>query len=72
MLDVDLTATPRTVARDLPLPLSDFDAAHCGPEGINVFKGSQYYHYESPMTLAMSRIAPVPQNINNAMMGCED
>ncbi|XP_045904418.1 hemopexin [Micropterus dolomieu] len=70
--DVDLTATPRAVTRDLPLPLSDIDAALCGPDGVNLFKGSQYYHYESPTTLIMSRIAPFAQNITSAMMGCQD
>lgn len=72
LLDVDLTATPRTVTRSLPLPLSDIDAAHCSSEGIKLFKGSQYYEYESPMIMAMSRIAPIPHNINSEMMGCED
>ncbi|KAK2856782.1 hypothetical protein Q5P01_005517 [Channa striata] len=72
MRDVDLTATPRVVTRDLPLPLSNIDAGLCGPDGINVFKGSQYYHYESPMTLAVSRIAPFPHNVTSAMMGCQD
>ncbi|XP_070711535.1 hemopexin [Pempheris klunzingeri] len=69
---VDLTATPRTVTEDLPLPLSDIDAALCSAEGIKVYKGSQYYEYESPMLLAMSRIAPVPHNITSGMMGCQE
>lgn len=72
MVDIDLTATPRVVTRDVPLPLSDIDAAHCGPDGVYIFKGSQYYHYESPMIMAMSKIAPVPQDITSEMMGCED
>lgn len=72
MRDVDLTATPRVVTRDVPLPFSDIDAGLCGPGGINVFKGSQYCHYESAMTLAASRIAPMPLNITSAMMGCQD
>lgn len=70
--DVDLTATPRAVTQDWPLPLSDIDAALCGPKGINVFKGSQFYHYVSASTLAVSRIAPFPQDITSAMMGCQD
>ncbi|KAF3706355.1 Hemopexin [Channa argus] len=72
MREVDLTATPRVVTQDLPLPLSDIDAGLCGPEGIHLFKGGLYYHYESPMTLALSRIAPFPQNITSAMLGCQD
>uniref|UniRef100_A0A3Q1HXU4 Hemopexin n=1 Tax=Anabas testudineus TaxID=64144 RepID=A0A3Q1HXU4_ANATE len=70
--DIDLTATPRVVTRDLLLPLSDIDGGLCDSQGVNVFKGSQFYHYESVSTLALSRIAPVPQNINSAMMGCQE
>ncbi|XP_041821914.1 hemopexin [Chelmon rostratus] len=70
--DVDLTTTPRAVTRDLPMAMSDIDAALCSAEGINVFKGSQYYHYESAMALATSKSIPVAQNINSAMMGCQD
>ncbi|XP_035533680.1 hemopexin [Morone saxatilis] len=70
--NVDLTATPRAVTQDRPLPLDGIDAALCGADGINLFKGSQYYHYDSPMILALGRIAPLPENITSAMMGCED
>ncbi|XP_041834479.1 hemopexin [Melanotaenia boesemani] len=72
MRDVDLTSTPRVVTQDLPLPLSDIDAALCGSDGIKLFKGSQYYYYESPRTLGVSRIAPRPQKVTSAMIGCED
>ncbi|XP_053273369.1 hemopexin [Pleuronectes platessa] len=71
MLVVDLTATPRVVIERLPLPLSDLDAALCGPNGVDVFKGSQYYHYDSPMLLAMGRMAPVAEDITPEMMGCQ-
>ncbi|XP_029305644.1 hemopexin isoform X3 [Cottoperca gobio] len=70
--DVDLTATPRVVTHALPMSLSDIDAALCSAEGIQMFKGSQYYHYESAMTLALSRIAPRPKSVTNAMMGCQE
>ncbi|XP_010788340.1 hemopexin [Notothenia coriiceps] len=69
---IDLSATPRAVTQERPLPFSDIDAALCSAEGINVFKGATYYNYESPMTLAMSRIAPEPLNVTRAMMGCEE
>lgn len=72
MRDVVLTATPRVVAQDMPLPLSDIDAGLCGADGIKLFKGSQYYLYESPQILAVSRIAPRPANITSAMTGCKD
>ncbi|XP_015233505.1 PREDICTED: hemopexin-like isoform X2 [Cyprinodon variegatus] len=72
MRNIDLTATPRVIDRELPLPLSDIDAGLCGENGINLFKGSQFYHYESAMILAAGRIAPQPQAITSAMMGCQD
>ncbi|XP_041849499.1 hemopexin-like [Melanotaenia boesemani] len=72
MKDVDLSATPWTVIRDVPLPLSDIDAGLCGPDGIKLFKGSEYYHYESPMILAMGRIVSKPKKITSAILGCED
>uniref|UniRef100_UPI0037E82D5B hemopexin n=1 Tax=Semicossyphus pulcher TaxID=241346 RepID=UPI0037E82D5B len=70
--DVDLTATPRVANEGWPLPLPGIDAGRCGPEGIEVFKGSQYYKYKSAMTLAASRIAPQPLDITSGMMGCQD
>lgn len=72
MHDVDLTATPRVVTQERLLPISGIDAGLCNSEGITVFKGSHYYQYESPMTLTMSRIAPQPQPITSAIMGCQD
>lgn len=72
MLDVDLTATPRVVTQDLPLPLSDIDAGLCGPQGVQLFKGSHYYHYDSITLLAGSRLAPVAHNITSKMMGCQE
>ncbi len=70
--DVDLTATPRVVTRDLLMPLSEIDAGLCSSEGIKLFKGSQYYQYESVMTLTSSKIAPLAHDITSAMMGCQD
>uniref|UniRef100_A0A3Q1ENM3 Hemopexin n=1 Tax=Acanthochromis polyacanthus TaxID=80966 RepID=A0A3Q1ENM3_9TELE len=74
MRDVDLTATPRTITREAPLPsaLSDIDAALCGQDGVKVFKGSQFYLYGSPMILVTGRIIVAPQSITSAMMGCQD
>ncbi|XP_061539489.1 hemopexin isoform X2 [Phycodurus eques] len=70
--DVDLSATPRAVTRDFPLPFSDVDAALCSQEGVDVFKGPSYYHYDNAFTLAVTRIAPVPEKITPAMMGCQE
>ncbi|XP_031707857.1 hemopexin isoform X1 [Anarrhichthys ocellatus] len=68
---VDLIATPRAVT-EYPLPLSGIDATLCDAEGIQLFKGSQHYKYESPMLLSMSRIAPHPLPITNALLGCRN
>ncbi|KAM9836013.1 hemopexin [Aulostomus maculatus] len=70
MLDVDLSATPRAVTVDLPLPFSGIDAGMCDSDGVLLFKGSEWYKYESAATLAMSKIAPEPQKITAEMMGC--
>nr|XP_057941845.1 hemopexin-like isoform X2 [Doryrhamphus excisus] len=70
MLDVDLNATPRAVTRDIPLPLSEIDAARCGPDGVDVFRGHQYYRYPNAFLLAVTKIAPVPLDITPDMMGC--
>nr|AMW64454.1 warm temperature acclimation related 65kDa protein 2 [Scomberomorus niphonius] len=72
MHDVDLTATPRVVTQDHSLTLDGVDAGQCGPEGINLFKGPQFYHYESAKALAESTVTPAPQPITAAMMGCRD
>lgn len=72
MSDVDLSATPRAVNMPVPLPMSDLDATLCNAVGIYLFKGSQYYRYETPMILAMSRMTPRPLPVTNAMLGCRD
>ncbi|XP_061693250.1 hemopexin [Syngnathoides biaculeatus] len=70
--DVDLSATPRVVTRDFPIPISEIDAGLCSQEGVYVFKGSTFYHYDSAFTLAVTKMAPVPENITPAMMGCQE
>ncbi|CAL9698588.1 unnamed protein product [Knipowitschia caucasica] len=64
MKAVDLTATPRVSLQDTPLPLSNIDAAHCGSDGIKVYKGGEYYEFGSPMLLAGSRMTPRPRSIS--------
>ena len=72
MHDVDLTATPRVVTEDHALALHDIDAGLCGPEGIDVFKDSEYYHYETAKALADTTVSPLSKPITSAMMGCRD
>lgn len=72
MLDVDLSATPRTVKSDSPLPIGGITAAMCGPDGVRVFVGSEYYDYATPRLLAFSKIRVRPQQITSGMFNCED
>ncbi|MBB1489931.1 hypothetical protein H4O21_25345 [Oceanospirillum sp. D5] len=71
-MDVDLSATPRAITKTTPLPIADIDAGSCDSHGVNVYKGHHFYHYESATTLAMSKIAPMPQDITHAMMACQE
>ncbi|XP_061565399.1 hemopexin-like [Cololabis saira] len=72
MFEIDLTNTPRRVTHNRPLVLSNIDAGFCGPEGIRLFQGSQYYNYPRPMMVVMSSVALEPTPITSAMMPCED
>ncbi|KAJ3584806.1 hypothetical protein NHX12_015301 [Muraenolepis orangiensis] len=72
MVDVDLSATPRTLSNEAPLPMPRVDAVLCGPSGVQVFAGSQYYKYASPATLRQSRIAVRPLPITPAVLPCQD
>ncbi|XP_039537290.1 hemopexin [Pimephales promelas] len=72
MRAVDLAATPRVVKKETPIPFPKIDAGFCDADGVKVFIGPEYYSYESPMILAMSRIRPQPQKISPEKFGCED
>ncbi|XP_034031397.1 hemopexin-like [Thalassophryne amazonica] len=72
LIDVNLVSTPRAVLSERPMPLSGIDGAMCGANGIHLFKGTVYYHYESVMVMAMSKIMPIPHPVTSAILGCED
>nr|AIZ00781.1 Wap65-2 precursor [Larimichthys crocea] len=72
LLDVDLTATPRVVTQEQLLPLSDIDAGLCDAKGIQLFKGSHFYHYDSVAVLTMGRMAPLAEDITSEMLSCQD
>ncbi|XP_066563069.1 hemopexin [Amia ocellicauda] len=69
MIDVDLTASPRAASKEWPLPYKHIDAAKCGPEGVRILVGAEYFDYGSPMLLATGRIKPIPHSIAD-MLGC--
>ncbi|KAG9333418.1 hypothetical protein JZ751_012678 [Albula glossodonta] len=71
MLDIDLSATPRTVLKEWRLPFPKIDAGMCSADGVRVFVGAEYFHYETPMLLALSRIRPQPHKISLEMLGCD-
>ncbi|XP_010901642.1 hemopexin [Esox lucius] len=70
MFDVELTATPRGVVGEVPLPFHKLDAATCSLKGITVFVGPEHFKYTSPMNLAFSRISPIPHKTSLKMFGC--
>ncbi|KAL7369762.1 hypothetical protein ABVT39_008089 [Epinephelus coioides] len=70
--DVDLTTTPRVVTQDRPLSLSGIDAATCDSQGIKLYKGSQYYSFDSVMLMTMAKMIPEAHPITNEQMGCKD
>ncbi|XP_052004541.1 hemopexin-like [Xyrauchen texanus] len=71
MYDIDLSATPRKVLRALSVPFPKIDAATCGPDGIKVFVGPRFFHYETPRLFALSRINPIPHKISTELLGCD-
>ncbi|MFT7799497.1 hemopexin-like [Arapaima gigas] len=66
---LDLTASPRVVEKEALLPIAKVDAAACGPDGVKVFSGSDFYSYDSPTTLAFSQIKVAPEKIPLQMLG---
>lgn len=71
MYDIDLSATPRTVQNGVPLPFLKVDAAMCGPDGVKVFVGAQYFQYKSPFLLSSSRMLPKARKISLELLGCD-
>merc|ERR1719309_1473282 len=72
MMEVDLSATPRTAAKNKPLShLPGLGAGLCNAEGVVVFKGPTYYEYGSPMIMSMGRIAAEPNPITPAIVPCK-
>ncbi|XP_062865378.1 hemopexin [Trichomycterus rosablanca] len=71
MLDIDLEATPRLFKRESFLPFPKTDAATCSTDGVQLYVGAEYYKYQSPELLAMSKINPVPQKISSEKFACE-
>ncbi|KAI1885207.1 hypothetical protein AGOR_G00217800 [Albula goreensis] len=70
MKRIDLSATPRSLVKEVSLPFSGIDAAMCGPEGVKVYVGAQYFEFDSPMVLSTGKIRPIPHEIPQQMLGC--
>ena len=71
MFDIELSATPRAVVHESRLPFPKVDGAMCGPNGIRVFVGPEYFEYKTPKLLAYSRMRPEPHKITLEMFGCD-
>ncbi|KAM9328454.1 hemopexin [Pholidichthys leucotaenia] len=70
--EVSLTASPRVITQELTLPFTGIDASLCGQNGIQLFKGSQYYDYETSEVSMLSKPSPAARSITSEMMGCQD
>ncbi|KAJ8352495.1 hypothetical protein SKAU_G00239710 [Synaphobranchus kaupii] len=68
---IDLSATPRSVVKDIPISFK-IDAASCGPDGVKVYVGKEFFQYASPMIMAMGKIKAVPHQIPQEMLGCSN
>ncbi|XP_076838735.1 hemopexin [Brachyhypopomus gauderio] len=71
MIDIDLAATPRAVKSETSLPVGKVDAATCDSEGVKLFVGPEFFLYQSPKVLAVSKISPEAQKIPPGVFGCE-
>ncbi|XP_065121133.1 hemopexin [Paramisgurnus dabryanus] len=72
MYDIDLTASPRAITREMPIPIPKVDAAVCDAHGVKVFIGPEYYDFGSPMVLAVAKMIPNPHKISPERFGCEE
>ncbi|XP_035263517.1 hemopexin-like [Anguilla anguilla] len=70
MKDIDLSATPRNVTKDIPHPFPRIDAAACCPHGVRVYVGTEYFEYKSPTLMAMSKMQPEAHKVPMEMLGC--
>ncbi|CAL8289148.1 unnamed protein product [Lota lota] len=70
MLDVDLSATPRTVTKVKRLLTTKVDAALCGPDDVKLFVGHTYYKYNNATAIVHNQFLPRPYLITPSMMAC--
>ncbi|XP_056621840.1 hemopexin [Triplophysa dalaica] len=71
MYDIDLTASPRAIKKEMPIPFPKIDAGLCDADGVKVFIGPEFYEYGSPMLLALGKGSPQPHKISPEKFGCE-
>ncbi|KAJ8004524.1 hypothetical protein DPEC_G00137170 [Dallia pectoralis] len=70
--DIDLKVSPHVQLRQVPFTsLRNVDAAMCGPKGVTVFQGNNFYHYESLNVMLMSKLIPQPHVIATDLFGCD-
>ncbi|XP_063069874.1 hemopexin-like isoform X1 [Engraulis encrasicolus] len=63
--NVDVTFNPMEsmLSTDYLLPFPKVDAAICGPEGLKIFIGEDFYQYLSPSQIGLKRICPVQYDL---------
>lgn len=71
MYDIDLTASPRAIKKEMPIPFPKIEAGLCDADGVKVFIGPEFYEYGSPMLLALGMGSPQPHKISPEKFGCE-
>uniref|UniRef100_A0A8C5G6T5 Hemopexin n=1 Tax=Gouania willdenowi TaxID=441366 RepID=A0A8C5G6T5_GOUWI len=70
--NVDMKASPRAATgKGKLLLLSKVNAAMCGPEGLKVIVGNNYYRYNSTMLFVAGRALPEQHRVSQELFGCD-
>ncbi|XP_042175946.1 hemopexin isoform X1 [Oncorhynchus tshawytscha] len=70
--DVDLKASPPVPVKEGSFKLfNKVDAAMCGPEGVKLFKGNHYFHFQSVKVMLMAKAIPEEHKTALELFGCD-
>uniref|UniRef100_A0A4W5JF99 Hemopexin n=1 Tax=Hucho hucho TaxID=62062 RepID=A0A4W5JF99_9TELE len=70
--DVDLKASPRVPVKEGSFTLfGKVDAGMCGPEGVKLFKGNHYFHFQSLKVMLMAKAIPEEHKTALELFGCD-
>lgn len=69
---MELKSTPRVASNERPIAaFKKIDAAMCRPNGVSVFVGNHFYHFESTMLLVAGRALPEQHRVSLELFGCD-